>query len=138
MKKWMYRVSKFAPAVLVAAGILIAGEARAERGCLEDPVLTGRTCTELECVALQANVNNSCKNPAPISCNSISGCFLLRQEKQKWLSCYEARSIINARCWSGGDFGHQQAAAQAIQNVGTCEARIALPQPTGCADPCPF
>lgn len=38
--------------------------------------------------------------------------------------------------WGGGDIGHQQQVAQAYQNVATCDARIALPRPVGCTDPC--
>ena len=126
---------------LLLLGLLLVGAAApaaADRGCLGDPALTGRTCSEAECVALQGNVNGACKNPAPRSCNNISGCGALRFEKGKWLACANARDIINARCWGGGDSGHQQASAQAWQNVGNCEARIALPEPVGCADPCPF
>jgi hypothetical protein len=122
-------------ALLLAAAALPAS---ADRGCLGDPLLTGRTCSEVECVALQANVNSACKNPAPRSCNSISGCGALRFEKGRWLACANARDIINARCWGGGDPGHQQASAQAWQNVGNCTIRMRLPEPIGCADPCPF
>jgi hypothetical protein len=138
MRKLMLRFSQYAPAALVVvAAALLASPAHAQRGCSEDPLITGRTCTEIECIGLQANVNNVCKNPPPVSCNSLAGCNVLRRERQHWLDCYTARNIINARCWSGGDLGHQQAAAQAIQNVGTCDARIALPDPVGCGDPCP-
>ena len=136
MRKPMLRISKFAPVALaLAAAFLFAGEAQAQRGCdAANPLML---CPLAECVALQANVNSICKNPAPVSCNSLTGCNVLRRERQHWLDCYTARNIINARCWGGGDPGHQQAAAQAIQNVSTCDARIALPDPVGCADPCP-
>ena len=121
--------------VLCLAG---AGPAFADRACTGDPLLTGRTCSEAECITLQADVNLKCKSPAPVGCNNLSGCNVLRREKQRWLDCAISRDRINARCWSGGDAGHQQASAQAWQNVGTCQARIALPEPVGCADPCPL
>lgn len=105
------------------------------RGCLDPTANVG--CSVAECQGLQVNVNSACKNPAPTSCRNIVGCNPLRAMKQRWLNCYTARTIINERCFAGGDIGHQQAAAQAIQNVSVCDARIALPEPVGCADPCP-
>jgi hypothetical protein len=132
----MLKVAKLAPVAFAAlAALAFAGAANAERGCdAANPLML---CPLAECIALQANVNSICKNPAPVSCGGLEGCNVLRREKQHWLDCYTARNIINARCWAGGDLGHQQAAAQAIQNVGICDARIALPDPIGCADPCP-
>ena len=136
MRKLMLRFSKFAPvAFTVLAAVLFAGGASAQRGCdAANPLML---CPLAECIALQANVNAICKTPPPVSCSGLAGCNVLRRERQHWLDCYIARNIINARCWAGGDLGHQQAAAQAIQNVGVCDARIALPDPIGCADPCP-
>jgi len=136
MRKTMLRFTKSAPAVLAVLGaVLFAGGASAQRGCdAANPLML---CPLAECIALQANVIAICKTPAPVSCSSLAGCNVLRRERQHWLDCYIARNIINARCWAGGDLGHQQAAAQAIQNVGVCDAMIALPQPVGCEDPCP-
>lgn len=122
----------------VLACLLGASGARADRACEAPASTTGRTCDVAECLALQASVNSACKSPAPNSCTRLSGCSALRQERSRWLQCYIARSTINTVCWSGGDAGHQQAAAQAIQNVYTCDARIALPEPVGCGRPCPI
>lgn len=102
------------------------------RGCLVNP----GACSVAECVALQANVTSSCKSGLS-GCRPGDGCPVLRSKRQQWLDCYTARNIINNRCFFGGDEGHQIAAAQAIQNVGTCDSVIALPEPEGCADPCP-
>lgn len=130
-------------AVRIAGLVLLCSwvgvdDARAVRGCTADPALSGRVCTEATCLALQADVTASCKS-GNVSCNKISGCFNLRAMRQKWLDCYVARSRINTVCWAGGDLGHQQAAAQAMQNVSTCDARIALPTSAGgCADDCPL
>lgn len=130
--------ARHAPTALLAlACMLVAGDARADRACEAPASTTGRTCDVAQCLALQATVNAACKTPAPNSCARISGCAALRQERSRWLQCYIARSTINSVCWSGGDAGHQQAAAQAAQNLGTCDARIALPEPVGCASPCP-
>jgi putative RNase toxin 16 of polymorphic toxin system len=131
------RTSRLAPAALIVlACVLGAGDARADRACEADPSTTGRMCSVAQCLALQLTVNTACKSPAPSSCTRLSGCDALKQERSRWLQCYIARTTINSVCWSGGDAGHQQAAAQAIQNVGTCDARIALPEPVGCSNPC--
>ena len=133
-----FRITKPALATFATlAAVLVASEAGAERPCLQDPAITGRTCPEAECLLLQDDVNLRCKSPAPVSCTRLAGCNVLRREKVKWLDCYAARNRINIRCWGGGDFDHQQKAAEAIGNVAKCEQRIALPEPIGCADPCP-
>ena len=72
------------------------------------------------------------------SCERIAtGCSDLRAMRGIWLVCYTARSIINSRCYAGGDWNHQREAAEAIRHVGICDKVIALPEPIGCADPCP-
>ena len=101
-------------------------------GCADPTANVG--CSVAECIALQAAVDGTKGAP---SCKNVSGCTPLRSARQQWLDHYTARSIINGRCYAGGDIGHQIAAANAIEHVGKCDARIALPQPVGCEDPCP-
>ena len=144
MRKPRFERSPFARAALAALAALTAitaflgpaaEAALAQRGCdAANPLML---CPLAVCIALQVNVNSICKSPAPVSCNSLSGCNVLQRERQHWLDCYTARTIINNTCWGGGDLGHQEAEANAITQVGVCSARIALPQPIGCADPCP-
>lgn len=122
--------------IVVLSFSVLAGNAALARGCLDPLANVG--CSIVECQALQVNVNSSCKNPSPSSCNNIEGCSELTSMKSRWLGCYTARNIINGRCYAGGDIGHQMAAASAISHVGVCDTRIALPEPVGCADPCPF
>jgi hypothetical protein len=134
----LFRASRRSPALFALfASIVGTSDARADRACEVDPATSGRTCSMAECLTLQASVHSACKNPTPTSCTRISGCSPLKAERSRWLECYVARTTINSRCWSGGDAGHQRAAAQSIQNVSTCDARIALPRPVGCAAPCP-
>jgi hypothetical protein len=131
------RIPRLIPVALVlVAGLLFAGRAQAQCD-VTNPMLT---CPVAECIALQAQVHapDSCGPPAPLACRNVTGCFNLRAMRQQWLNCYVARSRINVRCFGGGDMGHQIAAAQAIQNVYACDSIIALPEPEGCADPCPF
>ncbi len=143
MRKMMLRISRFAPAALLAAGLLIAGGARAQqqplRGCYEgNPLMT---CDVAVCIALDDLVHgpDSCSSRTdPLSgCSSITGCFNLRQARARWLRCYEVRSHLNEVCWGGGDFDHQNEAAIAIKKVAECDARIKLPVTLGgCGDPC--
>jgi hypothetical protein len=137
MKKKMLRISQFAPLAFVVAAFLLAGPAHAQRGCA-----FAINCTPAECEVYQAAVKSpdACGSPAagnaPLSCAPGIGCSTLRARKQRWLSCYTARVIINEKCFLGGDLGHQQAAAQAATNLGNCDNIIALPEPEGCKDPC--
>jgi hypothetical protein len=131
--RWM-----LASAALAAAGVLLlAPGAHAERRCLEDPLLTGRICSEAECVALSDAVHAPDACGGVSSCEDISGCSALRDMRQKWLNCYIRRITVNKRCWSDFDLDHQWQAAEAIRHVGVCDERIKLPEPVGCADPCP-
>lgn len=112
------------------AGVFFATNARAERACLEDPAITGRTCSAAECIALHDEIERICKKPPPRRCEP-GDCDELRKERKHWLDCYIARVISNERCWNGGDQGHQIAAADAIMHVGKCDAIIALPRAEG-------
>lgn len=119
---------------LLAFGLALvpAGEAQAQCSDSNPEMI----CPLSVCIALQADVTLQCKTPAPVSCNSIVGCSPLQAMKRRWLDCGAARSRINVNCFGGGNIGHQTALAQVYQNVGTCDARIALPRPVGCTDPC--
>lgn len=121
-------------ALALFAGLFFAGGASAQCDA-NNPLMM---CPLAECLTLQGTVNQICKNPAPVSCENLEGCNVLRREKQHWLDCYTARTIINERCWSGGNWEHQWNQSEAIRHVGVCEARMRLPDPIGCGDPCPF
>ena len=146
MRKMMFKISKLAPAVLLAAGFLVAGEAEAQRRCEQDPAITGRTCSEALCIQMQDAVKagDACGDrfgaPQPKSCKRSLGCAGNQQMLQRWINCRERRNAINTTCWGGGDIGHQKAADQADTNVTNCNSIIALPQSQGgCAqDPCPI
>lgn len=122
------------PVVLLLV-LAVAPRAGAERACREDNPLM--KCPVEVCIALQDDVNRICK-PKPKACQNTTGCFNLRQTRQRFLDCYAARSRINVTCWDGGDPRHQAEQIEAIEQVYVCEARMRLPEPIGCADPCPF
>lgn len=138
-----FLVAAFFAATLIAA--VATDPAFAQRRCEEDAAITGRTCSVATCLSLQAAVKSpsacgdrAVPGSAPTSCNGISGCSALQAMRTRWIACGNARDKINAVCWRGGDPGHTQASIQAWQNVSNCNVRIALPEPVGCADPCPL
>jgi|GEM_PF-1914647 len=143
MRKTMLRFSKFAPAALVLGAFLCAGTLQAQnplRGCT--PTNPTMVCPLAECIALDAAVHapDSCSSQSdPLSgCNKITGCFNLRQARARWLTCYTSRTILNQRCFNGGDAEHQEQAAIAIGKVFECDVKIRLPTTQGgCGDPCP-
>jgi len=113
----------------VALTALGAGEARAQ--CVAgNPLLQ---CTVPECLALQVTVNSECKTGGTRACLPLDDCSTLESKKANRLACYTARIIINARCFAGGDEGHQQQAAQEIAGVAVCQGLIVAK----CGDPCP-
>ena len=57
-------------------------------------------------------------------CNEKEYCWTLKIKKKAWLALATARSIINKKCFRGGDSGHSQAEADAWTNVGKCERAI--------------
>jgi len=124
------------PGLLLLASLLAGGGAAAQntRKCSLPAALTGRTCPEAECIVLSDAVHAPDACGGVVSCEPLVGCSVLRQMRQRWLTCYTRRITVNARCWSNFDLGHQEAAAQAITHVGRCDAKIALPEPVGCAD----
>lgn len=134
MRKTCLRNTRCLAVALFGVAALWLGRA-AEAQCVTgNPLML---CPLSVCLTLQADVTLQCKTPPPTSCAGIVGCSALQAMKTRWLACGAARSRINVTCFGGGDLGHQTALAQVYTNVGTCEARIALPRPTGCTDPCP-
>ena len=126
---------RLVPTAALLLALLAAPPAWADRMCELPASVTGRICPVEVCIALQIEVNTV--GMGRLGCNKISGCSALKAMRQKWLDYYVARSRINVVCWGGGDEGHQIAAAQAIEQVTVCDGRIALPEPVGCANPCP-
>jgi hypothetical protein len=124
-------------ALAAVAVFLLARDASAERRCSEPAELTGRTCSEEECILLSDAVHAPDACGGVSSCENLSGCEVLQAMKQKWLNCYTRRIIVNARCWSDFDLDHQWQAAEAARHMGICDAKIRKPRPEGCADPCP-
>ncbi|MFP2933874.1 hypothetical protein ACLESO_53845 [Pyxidicoccus sp. 3LG] len=119
-------------------GLLGAGEALAQdRWCMLPAATTGRTCDEATCLTMQAAINLICKQPAPYSCDRISGCTALQAMRTHWQSCLDSRLAFHAACFPVPNAGHAIIIQQTRDSIAKCTARIALPQPVGCADDCP-
>jgi hypothetical protein len=137
MKKWMYRVSKFAPAALLVAGVLVAGEAGAQNknvGCSNDnPTMV---CPLEQCMALQDQVKapDSCSTPeSPLDiCENIKSCTGRQDARNRWQKCFETRTTINNVCFSGGDLTHRIEASRAQARVSDCDLLMSMPPPFGC------
>lgn len=66
------------------AGVLFATSAGAERACKADPAITGRTCSEVECIALHDEVERLCKNDLDPNRKCVPGdCEELRRMRKK-------------------------------------------------------
>ena len=50
--------------------------------------------------------------------------YELEQRKAAWLDEATARARRDEKCFNGGDFGHQEAHANAWRNVGKCTALL--------------
>ena len=104
-----------------------------EIGCA-GPNRNPAACSLEECYARQANKNTMCNQPR--SCGGISGCAELQRRLGVNQSCLAAREFVGA-CFFVSDPGHDAAISQVRSAIATCNSRIALPEPVGCADPCP-
>ena len=135
-------MSKLVPVALFLGAFLGASGAPAQnplRGCFQgNPAMT---CPLLECMTLDDAVHapDSCSSQSsPLSgCKKLTGCFNLQQARARWLKCYQSRTILNERCFGGGDAEHQEKAAIAITKVFECDAEIKKPISEGGCDPCP-
>ena len=125
-------VRHLALVLFIAGGLAAAEAAYAQRPCLLPASVTGRTCSQATCVALQDVVEEACKMDQLFSCRRLNTCPALEEMRQRWIACALARDTVNATCWRGGDPGHLQQSIQAWQNVSNCNARIAAL----CNDPC--
>ncbi len=97
---------------------------------------SGRICDEATCLTMQAAINLLCKQPAPYSCNKISGCTALQAMRTRWQKCLDSRLLFHAACFPIPNAGHATIMQQERDSIAQCTARIALPPPVGCADGC--
>lgn len=138
MRKLMFKISKFAPAALAVAGVLVAGAARAERECERPASETGRVCEVAVCIAMQDQVNLLCKTPAPVGCYKVFGCAAREAMRQRWVDCRQSRIDIRAVCFPAGEPGHDQKILDATATIAKCDRAIQEPTTRGgCTDPCP-
>lgn len=78
-------------------------------------------CTPGEHRSLQNEVDRACKGRSR-RCRGTDNCTTLRQKIEANAECIRARSVINARCFRGGDVGHTEAVMAAVGALGRCWA----------------
>ncbi len=76
-------------------------------------------CTPGEHRTLQDEVNRACKGSRR-RCLSSDSCPTIWQKIESNSECIRARSVINARCFRGGDIGHNQAVMAAVGALNNC------------------
>ena len=111
------------PILDIVAGVAIIGAGIYD---LSQPGPGTGNCSTLYYGILKANVDAAKLETGILKgCNDSNCCWVLKIKKTAWLGLAAARSVINDKCFDGGDAGHQQAAAQAWQNVVKCGEFIA-------------
>jgi hypothetical protein len=78
-------------------------------------------CTPVEHRALQDNVNQACKKERRCT-TQMKDCPPLWERIQANADCIKARATINAKCFRGGDLGHNLALSEAIIALANCWA----------------
>ena len=74
-----------------------------------------------ECKRLNQNVQNAKTRVGALgSCRVGMTDAQLTERYYAWLDLATARAIRDENCFTGGDYGHQEAQAQAWGNVGSC------------------
>jgi hypothetical protein len=75
-------------------------------------------CSNGEHIFLQSQVNANCKSG--IGCNGTDSCQILFEKMGMHGKCIQARSTINAKCFRGGDKGHNEALTSHINGLQKC------------------
>lgn len=78
-------------------------------------------CTPGEHRSLQNEVDRACKGRSR-RCRGTDNCATLRQKIEANAECIRARSVINAKCFRGGDVGHTEAVMAAVGALNNCWA----------------
>lgn len=78
-------------------------------------------CTPAEHRALQNEVNRACKGRSR-RCLGTDDCATIWDKIEANAECIRARSVINARCFRGGDAGHNEALVAAVGALNNCWA----------------
>ncbi len=103
-----------------------------EVGCA-GPNRNPAACSLEECLARGAAKDAACSG---YSCQGVTGCAALQAKLAKGEACLAAREFVSL-CYFVPHDGHVAAMAQVRNAIARCTRKIALPEPIGCADPCP-
>jgi hypothetical protein len=100
---------------IVGTGAVVGLVANAILG----PSITGK-CNDSEYNSLKADVDSACHGDK-FGCKMGMSCAQLERNKRAAGACLRARARINARCFDGGDPGHQNALADVIKSLINCQ-----------------
>ena len=75
-------------------------------------------CSFAEHRALQDEVDKWCHGQK--ACSQGDSCATLWEKIGNFANCIKARTIVNAKCFKGGNVGHQIALASAVGALGNC------------------
>ena len=75
-------------------------------------------CTSVEHQVLQQAVDLACHNT--LRCNATDSAATLWQKIGLWAACIAARTLINAKCFRGGNTGHIEALRNAVGALIRC------------------
>lgn len=73
---------------------------------------------------LQTAVNTMCDPSILRACTASLSCSQLRDRRQQFVNCAQARDAINSECYEGGDEGHSTAASDTWRAAKSCEDLI--------------
>jgi hypothetical protein len=111
-------------------GVLLAVVPSSVSACADDPQQARTECkpkqkSKEECDKLNDDVQAAKSQTYQLGrCRAGMSGFELRLRELAWLREAVARARRDVSCWLGGDASHQQAQAQAWQNVANCQALI--------------
>lgn len=138
LTSWKRKLSFLSAIAVITFHFVTASDVFAQdvRECLKPAEITGRTCSEETCVALQDNVDRLCKTL--IACNAVTDdCPDIKEKIQQAYQCIEARRTINATCWNGSNAGHHIQIANHLRYIENCKRKYAHMVKTGKCGPDP-
>lgn len=106
-------------AAMTAGELSYCHQKASARGDKSHPCYGG-TCDPNEYDDLDKKVKDAKKSTVGLGCNGITSSRVAKYRAKFWLELYELRSKLNERCFSGGNLGHKEAAARALQSFNNC------------------
>lgn len=122
-------ISLFVVVVILCSNTLGA----VEIGCA-GPNRNPAACSLEECLARGVAMHAICDQPS--SCKGVFGCAELQRRRALNQQCIDLRNHVQG-CYFLPDPNHDIQIAGLNNAIARCDHKISLPEPEGCADPCP-